>query len=149
MGADYAADAGGAKLVSVFLPYGGTVLDVFLQQNVAEAGVAEQYGTVKVYPAGGVYLLNKQVVALTGAPCLAEHFNLAVLDAGDRLDRKESARKCGFRPAPVFRRVASIPLAVVDIAKAQGLDLLRDPEALRRFLNSRDNAAFRTTEERV
>ena len=63
--------------------------------------------------------------------------------------RAESARKCGFRPAPVFRRVASIPLAVVDIAKAQGLDLMRDPDALRRFLNDRDNAAFRTTEERV
>ena len=63
--------------------------------------------------------------------------------------RAESGRKCGFRPAPVFRRVASIPLAVVDIAKAQGLDLLRDPEALRRFLNDRCNSAFRTTEERV
>ena len=63
--------------------------------------------------------------------------------------RTESGRRCGFRPAPVFRRVASIPLAVVDIAKAQGLDLMRDPEALRRFLNDRDNAAFRTTEERV
>ena len=63
--------------------------------------------------------------------------------------RNESARRCGFRPAPVFRRVASIPLAVVDIAKAQGLDLLRDPEALRRFLNDRQSAAFRTTEERV
>ena len=63
--------------------------------------------------------------------------------------RNESTRRCGFRPAPVFRRVASIPLAVVDIAKAQGLDLLRDPDALRRFLNSRENTAFRTTEERV
>jgi len=63
--------------------------------------------------------------------------------------RNEAARRCGFRPAPVFRRVASIPLAVVDIAKAQGLDLLRDPEALRRFLNDRESAAFRTTEERV
>jgi hypothetical protein len=63
--------------------------------------------------------------------------------------RTESGRRCGFRPAPVFRRVASIPLAVVDIAKAQGLDLMRDPEALRRFLNDRDNAAFRTTEEHV
>ncbi|MBR6674192.1 MAG: hypothetical protein IKL39_05670 [Mailhella sp.] len=63
--------------------------------------------------------------------------------------RAESGRKCGFRPAPVFRRVASIPLAVVDIAKAQGLDLMRDPEALRRFLNDRGNSAFRTTEERV
>ena len=63
--------------------------------------------------------------------------------------RTEHGRRCGFRPAPVFRRVASIPLAVVDIAKAQGLDLMRDPEALRRFLNDRDNAAFRTTEERV
>ena len=63
--------------------------------------------------------------------------------------RAEASHKCGFRPAPVFRRVASIPLAVVDIAKAQGMDLLRDPDAMRRFLNDRDNAAFRTTEERV
>ena len=55
----------------------------------------------------------------------------------------------GFRIAPTFRRVASIPVAVVDIAKAQGLDLLNDPDAMRHFLNHPDNRAFRTTLERV
>ena len=55
----------------------------------------------------------------------------------------------GFRRAPTFRRVASIPVAVFDIAKAQGIDLLNDPEALKKFLNDPQNRAFRTTLERV
>ena len=55
----------------------------------------------------------------------------------------------GFRRAPVFRRVASIPVAAIDIAKAQGIDLLNDPAAMKRFLNDPDNRAFRTTLERV
>lgn len=48
-------------------------------------------------------------------------------------------RMQGFRFAPTFRQVARIPVAAVDIAAAQGLDILNDPE----------NAAFRTTMERV
>lgn len=53
----------------------------------------------------------------------------------------------GFRLAPTFRKVASIPVAAVDIAKAQGLDILGDPDDMRRFLNDPANAAFRTTHE--
>ena len=67
-----------------------------------------------------------------------------------RLNREaQNAQKCGFQMAPVFRRVASIPVAVADIAAAQGLDILNDPEAMRKFLNDPDNRAFRTTLERV
>ena len=55
----------------------------------------------------------------------------------------------GFRFAPTFRKVASIPVAAVDIAKAQGFDILNDPDALRLWLNAPENAAFRTTTERV
>ena len=62
---------------------------------------------------------------------------------------EQNAQKCGFQKAPVFRKVASIPVAVVDIAAAQGLDILNDPEAMRKFLNDPDNRAFRTTLERV
>lgn len=61
----------------------------------------------------------------------------------------QNAQKCGFQKAPTFRRVASIPVAVVDIAAAQGLDILNNPEAMRKFLNDPDNRAFRTTLERV
>ena len=61
----------------------------------------------------------------------------------------QNVQKCGFQKAPVFRRVASIPVAVADIAAAQGLDILNDPGAMRRFLNDPDNRAFRTTLERV
>lgn len=55
----------------------------------------------------------------------------------------------GFRIAPTFRKVASIPIAAVDIAKAQGLDILGNPDDMRKFLNDPANAAFRTTHEVV
>ena len=55
----------------------------------------------------------------------------------------------GFRFAPTFRQVARIPVSAVDIAAAQGLDILNDPDDMRRFLNDPENAAFRTTMERV
>jgi len=55
----------------------------------------------------------------------------------------------GFRFASTFRRVASIPVAAVDIAKAQGLDILNDPDDMRKFLNDPMNKAFRTTNEVV
>ena len=55
----------------------------------------------------------------------------------------------GFRLAPTFRKVASIPVAAVDIAKAQGLDILNDPDDMRKFLNDPMNKAFRTTNEVV
>jgi len=55
----------------------------------------------------------------------------------------------GFRKAPTFRKVASIPIAVFDIALAQGYDLMNDPDALKRFLNDPENRAFRTTLEKV
>lgn len=58
-------------------------------------------------------------------------------------------RMQGFRFAPTFRQVARIPVAAVDIAAAQGLDILNDPDDMRRFLNDPGNAAFRTTMERV
>lgn len=63
--------------------------------------------------------------------------------------RNESDRFKGFRFAPSFRKVASIPVAAVDIAKAQGLDILNDPDDLKRFLNDSNNKAFRTTNEVV
>ena len=58
-------------------------------------------------------------------------------------------RMQGFRFAPTFRQVVRIPVAAVDIAAAQGLDILNDPDDMRRFLNDPENAAFRTTMERV
>lgn len=62
---------------------------------------------------------------------------------------REEDRFKGFRFAPTFRRVASIPVAAVDIAKAQGLDILGNPDDMRRFLNDPENRFFRTTTEKV
>ena len=71
----------------------------------------------------------------------------AILEANKQEQLQDRFK--GFRRAPTFRRVASIPVAVFDIAKAQGIDLLNDPEALKKFLNDPQNRAFRTTLERV
>ena len=66
-----------------------------------------------------------------------------------RLNRAARDRFKGFRFAPTFRKVASIPVAAVDIARAQGLDILNDPDDMRKFLNDPMNRAFRTTNEVV
>ena len=71
----------------------------------------------------------------------------AILEANKQEQMQDKFR--GFRKAPVFRKVASIPIAVFDIALAQGYDLLNDPDALKRFLNDPQNRAFRTTLEKV
>lgn len=71
----------------------------------------------------------------------------AILES-NKIERNGEQR-CGFRIPKTFRKVASIPVAVVDIAMSQGLDILNDPEAMKKFLNDRDNLAFRTTVERV
>ena len=71
----------------------------------------------------------------------------AILDANKQEQLADKFK--GFRKAPTFRKVASIPIAVFDIALAQGYDLLNDPDALRRFLNDPQNRAFRTTLEKV
>ena len=71
----------------------------------------------------------------------------AILDANKQEQLADKFK--GFRKAPTFRKVASIPIAVFDIALAQGYDLLNDPDALKKFLNDPQNRAFRTTLEKV
>lgn len=55
----------------------------------------------------------------------------------------------GFRRPGVFRCVAELPLALVELLQEQGMDILRDKEALRRVLNDPAFKAFRTTEGKV
>ena len=71
----------------------------------------------------------------------------AILEANKQEQLQDKFK--GFRKAPVFRKVASIPIAVFDIALAQGYDLLNDLDALKSFLNDPQNRAFRTTLEKV
>jgi hypothetical protein len=59
--------------------------------------------------------------------------------------RAENDRFRGFRKPEEFRCVATIPFAAVEIAAAQGMDILEDEDALRAFLNDPANAAFRTS----
>lgn len=67
----------------------------------------------------------------------------------NRAERNEADRMIGFRRAPTFRKVASIPVAVFDLAHKQGIELFHDPDAMRKFLNNPENRFFRTTNERV
>ncbi len=48
-----------------------------------------------------------------------------------------------------IRKAASIPVALIDIARAQGIDLLNVPEVRWKFRNNPDNRASRTTLEEV
>ncbi len=80
---------------------------------------------------------------LDGEGNFARVQNIDGILRSNHADRMED-RFRGFRLAPAFRKVASIPVAVFDIARSQGIDLLNDPDALRQFLNDPDNAVFRT-----
>ena len=72
----------------------------------------------------------------------------AILDA-IRAERADNDRLRGFRKPETFFPVARIPLALVDVLKAQGLDVLADPDDMFRFLNDPAFAAFRTSTGRV
>ena len=50
---------------------------------------------------------------------------------------------------PTFRQVAEFPVALVEILRAKGLDILNDPAAMKKVLNDPEFAAFRTTAGRV
>lgn len=72
----------------------------------------------------------------------------AILDA-IRAERADNDRLRGFRKPEEFYPVARIPLAMVDVLKAQGLDVLNDPDDMFHFLNNPAFAAFRTSTGRV
>ena len=71
----------------------------------------------------------------------------AIIEANKRA--QNAVQHCGFRKPETYRQVADIPMAVIQLALAQGIDIMHDEDALRRFLNDPDNRAFRTTLERV
>lgn len=71
----------------------------------------------------------------------------AIIEANKR--KQNAVQHCGFRKAETFRQVADIPVAAIALAMAQGIDLMHDQDALRRFLNDPENRFFRTTLERV
>lgn len=72
----------------------------------------------------------------------------AILDA-IRAERADNDRLRRFRKPEAFHPVARIPLALVDVLKAQGLNILADPDDMFRFLNDPTFAAFRTSTGRV
>ena len=98
---------------------------------------------------GAVYSSENGVVdTITGDGTLAIAQDVtAIIEANKRA--QNAVQHCGFRKPETFRQVADIPVAVIQLALAQGVDLMHDKDALRRFLNDPDNRAFRTTLERV
>jgi len=59
------------------------------------------------------------------------------------------AEQPAFAKPGTFRQVAEVPVALVAILAAKGMDIINDPCAMRKFLNDREFAAFRTTAGRV
>ncbi len=71
----------------------------------------------------------------------------------DLISRCTAARSLdklrGHRKTSAFRCVAELPVALVEVFRSQGVDLLTDDDALRKVLNDPAFRAFRTTEGRV
>lgn len=74
-------------------------------------------------------------------------------DCGGLIERCTAARNAdtlrGHQKPRPFRLVAELPVALVEVLKSQGVDVLADKEALRNVLNDPAFRAFRTTEGRV
>ena len=79
--------------------------------------------------------------------------HLVEQECQDVIDRCTLARNAdklrGHRKPETYRCVAEIPLALVSLLKAQGIDIMQDPAAMRRLLNDPAFKAFRTTEGKV
>lgn len=69
-----------------------------------------------------------------------------VLDAC-REGRNASGKFKGFRKPDEFRKVAEIPTALVEVLKAQGMDIIEDPEAMLKFLCDKSYEGFRCTSD--
>ena len=59
------------------------------------------------------------------------------------------AAQPAFSKPPTFRQVAEVPVALVRILAARGMDIINDPQAMKKFLNDPEFAAFRTTTGRA
>ena len=66
-----------------------------------------------------------------------------------KANRDGNDRLRGFRKPEEMYHVASIPLALVEILRGQGMDILNDEVALFRFLNDPTYAGFRASTGRV
>lgn len=76
-----------------------------------------------------------------------------VQDCGELVRRCTAARNAdalrGCAKPRTFRLVAELPLALVEVLAARGIDILRDKKELRKLLNDPAFRAFRTTRGRV
>ena len=74
-------------------------------------------------------------------------------DCGELARRCTAARNAdslqGHRKPRAFRLVAEIPVALAEVLKAQGIDIMNDKKALRQVLNDPAFRVFRTTTGRV
>ena len=104
-----------------------------LNQGLRGEAYSNECGVVDTITADGVLAIAQDVTA--------------IIEANKRA--QNAVQHCGFRKPETFRQVADIPVAVIQLALAQGMDIMHDPDAMRRFLNDPDNRAFRTTLERV
>ena len=93
MCADHTAQQRLLQTAAVIAPERRAVRHIFLQQGIAQAGVAEQDRQGKVDAAALAYLLHKQVVALLRAARLADHGHGPVFQRNDRLDAEQPARE--------------------------------------------------------
>ena len=95
MGADGGAHRADGQGIREGGPDRLAVLDVFLQRRVIQAGVAQTEGHGEVDAVGLFDLLNQVVVAVSGAPGLAQQYHLAAGHGDHRLDGQHIAQHGG------------------------------------------------------
>jgi len=83
MGANHTAHHRAGQIFQVPLPESRAVLDILLQQGIAQSGIAQQHGLVKIHTAGFCNFLDQQIVGLSGAPGFTQHFDFPVFNVAD------------------------------------------------------------------
>ena len=86
MGTNDASNAHIANGIKGSTPKITAVLNVLLQQNIRQAGLAKEYWFCKVDPADFLNLLGEKIIPHFGAAGLAKKLNLTISDGDNGLD---------------------------------------------------------------
>ena len=86
MGTNDASNAHIANIIKGSTPKITAVLNVLLQQNIRQAGIAKEYRFCKVDPADFLNLLGEKIIPHFGATGLAKKLDLTISDGDNGLD---------------------------------------------------------------
>lgn len=110
MGANDASNAHIANIIKESTPKITAVLNVLLQQNIRQAGIAKEYRFCKVDPADFLNLLGEKIIPHFGAAGLAKKLDLTINDGDNGLDvfNRPPAKAAALEIRPPRLRYSSV-----------------------------------------